>query len=34
VYQAAEALQHFTGVEPDAERMYAHLESLLAKDAS
>lgn len=34
VYQAAEAFQHFTGVEPDAERMYAHLESLLAKGAS
>jgi shikimate dehydrogenase len=33
VYQAAEAFEHFTGVEPDAERMYAHLESLLAKDA-
>jgi shikimate dehydrogenase len=34
VYQAAEAFRHFTGVEPDAERMYAHLESMLQQDAS
>jgi shikimate dehydrogenase len=33
VYQAAEALRLFTGIEPDAERMYAHLESLLAQNA-
>ena len=29
VYQAVDAFQYFTGLEPDAERMYAHLESML-----
>jgi len=32
VYQAAEAFRLFTGVEPDAERMYKHLESMLQQD--
>ncbi|WP_310633633.1 shikimate dehydrogenase [Paraburkholderia sp.] len=30
VYQAVDAFRLFTGVEPDAERMYAHLQSMLA----
>jgi shikimate dehydrogenase len=34
VYQAAEAFRLFTGVDPDAERMYAHLESMLAQNAN
>lgn len=33
VYQAVDAFRLFTGVEPDAERMYAHLQSMLAHDA-
>ncbi|HTR11256.1 MAG TPA: shikimate dehydrogenase [Paraburkholderia sp.] len=33
VYQAVEAFRLFTGVEPDAERMYAHLQSMLAANA-
>ncbi len=33
VYQAAEALRLFTGIEPDAERMYRHLHSLLERNA-
>ncbi|ETN80765.1 hypothetical protein NECAME_17972 [Necator americanus] len=34
VYQAVDAFRLFTGVEPDAERMYAHLQSMLAADAA
>jgi shikimate dehydrogenase len=34
VYQAVDAFRLFTGLEPDAERMYAHLQSMLAQDAS
>jgi shikimate dehydrogenase len=33
VYQAVDAFRLFTGVEPDAERMYAHLQSMLAENA-
>ncbi|QGZ66478.1 shikimate dehydrogenase [Paraburkholderia acidisoli] len=33
VYQAVDAFQLFTGVEPDAERVYAHLQSMLAANA-
>ncbi|MFD1560809.1 shikimate dehydrogenase [Paraburkholderia silviterrae] len=33
VYQAVDAFRLFTGLEPDAERMYAHLQSMLAQDA-
>ncbi|NLP63507.1 shikimate dehydrogenase [Paraburkholderia sacchari] len=33
VYQAVDAFRLFTGHEPDAERMYAHLQSMLARDA-
>jgi len=33
VYQAVDAFRLFTGREPDAERMYAHLQSMLAQDA-
>lgn len=33
VYQAVDAFRLFTGVEPDAERMYAHLQSMLAANA-
>ena len=33
VYQAVDAFRLFTGVEPDAERVYAHLQSMLAADA-
>ncbi|CAM2163739.1 Shikimate dehydrogenase (NADP(+)) [Paraburkholderia sacchari] len=33
VYQAVDAFRLFTGHEPDAERMYAHLQSMLAQDA-
>lgn len=31
VYQAVDAFRIFTGVEPDAERMYAHLQALLER---
>lgn len=31
VYQAVDAFRIFTGVEPDAERMFAHLQALLAQ---
>jgi shikimate dehydrogenase len=31
VYQAVDAFRLFTGVEPDADRMVAHLQSLLAQ---
>lgn len=31
VYQAADAMRIFTGLEPDAERMYAHFTSLLQR---
>ncbi|MEX3925524.1 MULTISPECIES: shikimate dehydrogenase [Paraburkholderia] len=34
VYQAVDAFRLFTGVEPDAERMYAHLQSMLAANAA
>jgi shikimate dehydrogenase len=34
VYQAVDAFRLFTGAEPDAERMYAHLQSMLAHDAN
>ncbi|HEV3428734.1 MAG TPA: shikimate dehydrogenase [Paraburkholderia sp.] len=33
VYQAVDAFRLFTGLEPDAERMYAHLQAMLAQDA-
>lgn len=33
VYQAVDAFRLFTGLEPDAERMYTHLQSMLARDA-
>ncbi|WP_036019447.1 shikimate dehydrogenase [Paraburkholderia mimosarum] len=33
VYQAVDAFRLFTGVEPDAERVYAHLQSMLAANA-
>jgi shikimate dehydrogenase len=33
VYQAVDAFRLFTDVEPDAERMYAHLQAMLALDA-
>ena len=33
VYQAVDAFRLFTGLEPDAERMYTHLQSMLAQDA-
>ncbi|RDU95803.1 shikimate dehydrogenase [Trinickia dinghuensis] len=31
VYQAVDAFRFFTGVEPDADRMFAHLQALLAR---
>jgi shikimate dehydrogenase len=31
VYQAVDAFRIFTGVEPDAERMFAHLHALLER---
>jgi shikimate dehydrogenase len=34
VYQAVDAFQYFTGQEPNAERMYAHLESMLDQGAA
>jgi shikimate dehydrogenase len=34
VYQAVEAFRLFTGIEPDAERMYGHLQSMLAGNAA
>lgn len=33
VYQAVDALRIFTGIEPDADRMFAHLQALLEKQA-
>jgi len=34
VYQAVDAFRLFTGVEPDAERVFAHFQSMLAANAS